>query len=202
MTMIKAEAISAIMECVTDENTIVVSGIAFSSNILYKVKHRPRNFYMRLTMGLALSVGVGIAKARPQDKVVVIDGDGATLLNFQAIITAVNNKCNNLIFVVLDNKTYDAARNNLTEKTGTDPTPQVDIQVMAVGAGVYYAPIAIKDVSTLKSVMNEVLEVLVMNKGVTVLDIEIESGIRREDFSWDGGETMKNQDEFYKAMSK
>ena len=71
--MRRYEAIQQIMEVVTNE--IVVCNLGHPCQELYAIKDRPKNFYMLGSMGMASSIGLGLALATEQ-KVVVIDGDG------------------------------------------------------------------------------------------------------------------------------
>jgi thiamine pyrophosphate-dependent acetolactate synthase large subunit-like protein len=68
------------MGLVGDE--IVVSNLGHPSQELYAIEDRPRNFYMLGSMGLASSVGLGLALSTSR-KVVVLEGDGS-LLTFTA----------------------------------------------------------------------------------------------------------------------
>jgi sulfopyruvate decarboxylase subunit beta len=58
------------------------------------------------SMGLALSIGVGLALSQPDKKVVVIDGDGACLMNLGSLATAGYLGLGNLSYYVLDNGAY------------------------------------------------------------------------------------------------
>src|SRR5207245_8949248 len=49
--------------------------------------HRPRNFYMWNSMGMASSIGLGLALVRPDLRVIVLDGDGSILMNLRSLAT-------------------------------------------------------------------------------------------------------------------
>ncbi len=82
------------------------------------------------SMGKASSFGLGVALARPDVGVWVLDTDGALLMNLGSLVTIARAKPANLIHFVYDNNAYDT--------TGGQPTPGsglVDFRAVALGAG-------------------------------------------------------------------
>ena len=77
----RRDAIKKIMENIEDE--VIVCNIGFPSKELYDIQDRVRNFYMIGSMGLASSIGLGLAISKADEKIVVIDGDGFLLFLFQ-----------------------------------------------------------------------------------------------------------------------
>lgn len=71
---------------------------------LYSLGHRANFFYLEHAMGLASSMGLGIALARPDRKVVVIDGDGSVLMNLGGVTTLARYAPPNLSHIVFDNE--------------------------------------------------------------------------------------------------
>ena len=69
---------------------------------------RPQNFYMNGSMGMASSIGLGAALARPKQPLVVIDGDGAVLMNLGNLPMVGAMKPANFLHVVLDNARYES----------------------------------------------------------------------------------------------
>ena len=92
--MVRREAIVDIMRCIDDE--LIVCNIGFPSRELYDIEDRERNFYMIGSMGLASSIGLGLALAKPDEDVVVIDGDGSLLMNMGSLVTVFANNPKNL----------------------------------------------------------------------------------------------------------
>ncbi len=92
---------------ISDEltNELVVCNIGFPSRELYHIKDSSTHFYMLGSMGLASSIGLGIAMSSKR-KVVVFDGDGSILMNLGSLVTIFNQNPNNLILIVLDNECY------------------------------------------------------------------------------------------------
>ena len=70
---------------------------------LYNLGHRPNFFYLEHAMGLASSMGLGIALSQPGRKVVVLDGDGSVLMNLGGLATLARYRPANLIHIVFDN---------------------------------------------------------------------------------------------------
>src|SRR5437763_16935895 len=64
---------------------------------------RPRHFPTWNSMGMAADVGIGVALARPDLRVVVLDGDGSLLMNLGSLATARSNNVDNLVHTVWDN---------------------------------------------------------------------------------------------------
>src|SRR6059036_329996 len=71
---------------------------------LYSLGHRPNFFYLEHAMGLASSLGLGIALAQPDRDVVVIDGDGSVLMNLGTFTTMARYAPPNLTHLVFDNE--------------------------------------------------------------------------------------------------
>ena len=110
--MARYEAIEDIMENI--ENELVVCNIGFPSRELYEIKDRNKNFYMIGSMGLASSIGFGLALSKPNEDVVVIDGDGSLLMNMGSLVTVFANNPSNLTWIVIDNGAYGSTGNQDT----------------------------------------------------------------------------------------
>lgn len=88
-----------------DENDIIVSSNGNISREAYNLLSKPQ-VYLRGSMGLPISVGLGLALANPNKKIIVITGDGNFLMGLSSSITAAYYKPNNLKVLILDNMTY------------------------------------------------------------------------------------------------
>ena len=126
--MIMREAITKIISLMEDEYIVCANG--FISRDAFNAKDRPRNFYMLGSMGQASSIGLGLAIARPDKKVVVLDGDGNLLMNMGVLAMISDIKPKNLFHIVLDNECYDS--------TGGQPatSSRVDLAEAAKGCGI------------------------------------------------------------------
>ena len=86
------------------ETRVVVTIMGAVSAELQSLGHRPNFFYLLHAMGLASSVGLGIALSRPELPVVVLDGDGSLLMNLGTLTTMARYRPGNLVHVVFDNE--------------------------------------------------------------------------------------------------
>ena len=109
--MIRSEVIQSIVPVLKDQ--LVVCNIGLPSQELFMHGDQPSNFYMLGTMGLASSIGLGLALAQ-KAKVVAIDGDGSVLTNFGTLPTIANNPAPNFVLLIIDNGSYGS--------TGDQPT--------------------------------------------------------------------------------
>ncbi len=86
------------------EGCAVVTIMGAVAAELQSIGHRPNFFYLQHAMGLAPSMGLGIALARPHLRVVVFDGDGSVLMNLGGLTTLARYRPRNLVHVVFDNE--------------------------------------------------------------------------------------------------
>jgi sulfopyruvate decarboxylase subunit beta len=108
---------------------LIVCNIGFPSRELYNIADRPENFYMLGSMGLASSIGLGLAMSQ-EERVYVIDGDGSILMNLGTLATIANNKADNLCLIIIDNNSYGSTGH---QKTYT--AEKTDLEIIARGAG-------------------------------------------------------------------
>ncbi|WP_181773564.1 thiamine pyrophosphate-dependent enzyme [Amycolatopsis pittospori] len=101
--MNKTEAIQAILDATSVQPIVFTTG--FSSRIACGLDDRANHFYMTGSMGLASSVGIGIAQASGL-ATLVVDGDGAVLMNPVGLITAGAHDSLPLAHIVLDDGRY------------------------------------------------------------------------------------------------
>src|SRR5262244_4188944 len=84
----------------------VIGGIGNTNFDLWSAGHRPQNFYMLGSMGLAIPIAFGVAAAQPQRHVVALEGDGSLLMQLGALGTVAMHAPKNLLIVVWDNGVY------------------------------------------------------------------------------------------------
>src|SRR5438067_1423135 len=117
--MLREDALQAIYPEL--EKRIVVTIMGAVAAELYTLGHRPNFFYLEHAMGLASSMGLGIALAMPQHKVIVIDGDGSLLMNLGTLSTMARYRPGNLLHIVFDNESLLSVGGFPTAtSTGTD----------------------------------------------------------------------------------
>src|ERR671934_520476 len=100
--MLRVDALRAVYDRL--ENRIVVTIMGAVAAELQSLGHRPNFFYLQHAMGLASSMGLGLALSRPELKVVVFDGDGSILMNLGSLTTLARYRPKNLLHVVFDNE--------------------------------------------------------------------------------------------------
>ena len=108
----------------------VIGGIGNTNFDLWAAGHRPQNFYMLGSMGLAFPIALGVALAQPNRRVFALEGDGSLLMQLGCLSTIATLKPKNLTMVVMDNGVYQI--------TGAQPTPAAsttDLMAVAIGCG-------------------------------------------------------------------
>ena len=121
------------MRAIYDEldSCVVVTIMGAVAAELQSIGHKPNFFYLQHAMGLASSMGLGIALSRPELKVVVFDGDGSLLMNLGGLTTLARYRPKNLVHVVFDNESLLSVGGFPTAtSTGSD------LAAIAKGAGV------------------------------------------------------------------
>jgi thiamine pyrophosphate-dependent acetolactate synthase large subunit-like protein len=84
----------------------IVASLGHPAYDLYAAGDRAANFYTWGSMGLASSIGLGLAMARPDLRVFVLDGDGSLLMNLGSLATIGWTRPANLVVIVWDNQEY------------------------------------------------------------------------------------------------
>lgn len=166
MKMKRYEAIEVITESLKGDE-LVISANGMISRELFSIKESPNNFYMLGSMGLASSIGFGLAFSLPNKKVVVIDGDGNILMNLGSLATIGHFAPNNLVHIVLDNEMHAS--------TGGQPTVSNTVQLEEVANATGFR--IAKRVSSSEDLHLSVRGVL-RSKGPSFILVKIEKGER------------------------
>jgi thiamine pyrophosphate-dependent acetolactate synthase large subunit-like protein len=112
-------------------NEVVVSNLGQATLDLQRIADRPLNCYVFGSMGQTSSIALGIALARPDVRVVCLDGDGSLLMNLGSLCTIANTAPRNLALLVWDNEVH--------QTTGGQPTATAfrsNLAAIARGAGI------------------------------------------------------------------
>jgi len=105
----------------------VIGGIGNTNFDLWAAGHRPQNFYMLGSMGLAFPIALGVALAQPCRRVVALEGDGSLLMQLGSLTTIAALSPKNLTMVVMDNGLYQI--------TGAQATPAASVaDIVAIAA--------------------------------------------------------------------
>ena len=100
--MRRVDALEAIYGQLEDAIVVTIMGAVAAE--LQSIRHPPKFFYQQQAMGLASSMGLGVALTRPELSVVVFDGDGSILMNLGGLTTLARYRPTNLVHVVFDNE--------------------------------------------------------------------------------------------------
>ena len=145
------EAVMIITGLLEDQLVVCANGII--SRETFTARDRFENFYMIGSMGLASSIGLGVALNKQSRKVVIFDGDGNLLMNLGSLTMAGYLRPKNFLHIVFDNEAYAS--------TGNQPTLSnvIALEEIAKSAGYLY----VKKVTDREDLIQEVNKVLKMN---------------------------------------
>ncbi len=131
-TLSREEAISIIMQNLNNDE-IIVSSTGFVSREVFEFrnsrkKDHYKSFYNIGSMGCASSIGLSIALQKPGTKVIVLDGDGAAIMQMGAFTTIGKYSPPNYVHFIFDNQAH--------ESTGGQPTnsDSVDLAQIALAS--------------------------------------------------------------------
>jgi thiamine pyrophosphate-dependent acetolactate synthase large subunit-like protein len=108
----------------------IVASLGHPAYDLFAAGDRPQNFYTWGSMGMASSIGLGLALARADVRVFVLDGDGSLLMNLGSLATIGLLRPSNLVLVVMDNEEYATTGG---QKTPTAHGADLDAAARAMG---------------------------------------------------------------------
>ncbi len=128
--MERARCIEMIYPELADKLVVTIMGACAQE--LYDLGHRENFFYLQHAMGLASSIGIGLATHLPAQRVIVLDGDGSVLMNLGTLVTLARYRPRNLIHVVFDNGSL-LSTGGFDSQTASGVT---DLAAIARGAGV------------------------------------------------------------------
>jgi sulfopyruvate decarboxylase subunit beta len=97
----RAECVGMLYPELADKVVVTIMGACAQE--LYDLGHCDNFFYLQHAMGLASSIGLGLALHLPREKIVVLDGDGSVLMNLGTFATLARYRPGNLVHVVFDN---------------------------------------------------------------------------------------------------
>jgi thiamine pyrophosphate-dependent acetolactate synthase large subunit-like protein len=97
----------------------VIGGIGNTNFDLWSAGHRPQNFYMLGSMGLAIPIALGVALAQPRRHVIALEGDGSLLMQLGCLVTVAALRPKNLTMVIMDNSLYQITGGQATPAAGT-----------------------------------------------------------------------------------
>lgn len=116
---LKREYLAALQRA-AGQRDVLVSTTGYTSRELYALGDLPNQLYVVGAMGCVSSVGLGLALARPDVRVTVIDGDGSALMRLGALAAIGYMRPRNLLHVVLDNGMHESTGGQFTVTTSVD----------------------------------------------------------------------------------
>ena len=144
--MIRKDAVKTV--CNYAKNDIIVSANGFISRDVYSSLEKNTNFYMIGSMGLASSIGLGIALKKPKKRIFVFDGDGNILMNLGSLVTIGSLQPRNLIHIIFDNKIH--------ESTGGQPTQSKKINISKIAKMANYTIFSVKTKKSLENILKKI----------------------------------------------
>jgi phosphonopyruvate decarboxylase len=126
---LRAEVLRDIVARTSPDTDVLIATTGYTGRELHALCDRPNQLFMVGSMGCASSLGLGLARARADLRVIVIDGDGAALMRMGAMSTIGNYAGGNLVHLILDNEAHDS--------TGAQATvsANVDFAAIAIACG-------------------------------------------------------------------
>ena len=154
------EAITTITELLEDQLVVCANGLI--SRETFTIRDRVENFYMIGSMGMASSIGLGVALSKPSIKTVILEGDGNLLMNLGSLPMTGALQPGNLLHIVLDNEVYAS--------TGNQPTISNVIELEEIARSAKY--VYVKKVTTNEDLKREMAYTL-KNEGPSFLLVKI-----------------------------
>jgi len=162
--MNRATATRLLAERLTNE--VVVSNLGQATLDLQRLAHRSLNCYTFGAMGQCSSIALGIALARPDVRVICLDGDGSLLMNLGSLCTIATTAPANYALAIWDNEVH--------QTTGGQPTAtqfRSSFAGLARGAGIEKV-MEVRDEGELRRAYDRILT----EAGPVVVNVKIEKG--------------------------
>lgn len=147
--MKKERALETVLKLIP-ESTATICCNGHISRQVFAIADKPSQFYMIGSMGMSPSIALGIAVAKPDQRVAVIDGDGNVLMNMGALASVAARRPKHYAHFCFDNGRHASTGG---QKTITD---KVDLSAMAKAAGYVWAR-RCEDESQLEALAKEAL---------------------------------------------
>ena len=130
----------------------IISANGYISRDLFSINDKATNFYMIGSMGLASSIGLGIAIKNPKKRIFVFDGDGNILMNLGSLTTIGTIKPKNLIHLVFDNGSH--------ESTGGQPTCTNSISIAKIAKAANIKVFQVENESQFEKILVKIKKLL------------------------------------------
>jgi phosphonopyruvate decarboxylase len=142
------DALRAVVTQTAPDSTVLLASTGYCGRELYAIEDRPNHLYMVGSMGCVLPLGLGLALARPDLRVIALDGDGAALMRLGAFATVGAYGPSNLWHLLLDNGVHDSTGGQATV------SPRVSFAAVAAACG-YASSLETSDLAEISSWLAE-----------------------------------------------
>ncbi len=115
----RRDALEAVVARTPTASTVVLASTGYCGRELYAIADRPNQLYMVGSLGCVVPLALGVALARPDLRVLALDGDGAALMRLGAYATVGAYGPSNLWHLLLDNGVHDSTGGQATVSPGT-----------------------------------------------------------------------------------
>jgi phosphonopyruvate decarboxylase len=123
------QVLSELITQTDSSDCIVLASTGYTGRELFAIEDRPNHLYMVGSMGCVSSLGLGLALARPDKKVIVVDGDGAALMRMGNFATVGAYARDNYYQILLDNGVHESTGGQYTV------SPAIDFAAVAAACG-------------------------------------------------------------------
>ncbi|MDR1904093.1 MAG: phosphonopyruvate decarboxylase [Treponema sp.] len=102
------------------DDVLFLATTGFTGRELYELGDEPNNLYMVGSLGCVSSLGLGLALARPDKKVIVLDGDASVLMRAGSLGVNAWYKPKALLHILFDNHAHESTGGQFTVSPGID----------------------------------------------------------------------------------
>lgn len=167
----REEAINIIMDNL-DEDEIIISTTGYTSREVYEYREKKsqdhfKSFYNIGSMGCASSIGLSIAIQKPNKKIIVFDGDAATIMQMGAFTTIGKNAPVNFVHIIFDNHVH--------ETTGSQPSNSISANFLQIAMACKYK---YGKIIKTKAEILEVIREIKNKEGPIIIIIQVKIGTR------------------------
>ncbi|MHC5023613.1 MAG: phosphonopyruvate decarboxylase [Planctomycetota bacterium] len=146
----RRDALHRIVERTPEASTVVIGSTGHIGRGLFAESDRPNHLYMVGSMGCASALGLGLALARPDLRVIVVDGDGAAVMRLGNLVTLGAHGGPNLVHIVFNNGVH--------ETTGGQATTSPALSFADIARSCGYEPVLRgRDVGLLDTILSSTM---------------------------------------------
>jgi phosphonopyruvate decarboxylase len=161
----RADVLRHLVAITSLEKDVLIATTGYTGRELHALSDQPNQMFMVGSMGCASALGLGLSLARPDLRIIVIDGDGAALMRLGALSTIGSYGGGNLVHVILDNEAHDS--------TGAQATVSGNVDFAAIAAACGYADAA---GGAHLSLLDRVLDRATTRQGPALAHLKIRTG--------------------------